>query len=350
MIREEGGKGGREVLSLAQGIVHWKPPPSACEAAMRGIAEEDTHRYGPDGGINGLVDLMRDKIRNENHLVSSSVMITAGSNQAYMNVVLTLLDEGDTSLLLIPYYFNHLMALQMTGARIELAPTTKTLQPDLDWLRQRLGDVDKPKVKELRSLCASSSVWLVCDTGYEYENVPHACVEGENVLNLFSFSKSYGMMGWRVGCVAMPLGVEEEMLKAQDTIPICPPILSQKAAAGAMEAGRKWVKEKVRGLWRTKKRMRGMLVECLGEEAVLGGSGAIYLMVKLPESMEEDEKAVEWLVKKHQVCVIPGSACGFRGHVRVCYSNLSEERCEEAIKRLRSGLEEMKSLEGGKGA
>eukprot|EP00960_Hanusia_phi_P034043 750795-Hanusia_phi.AAC.1 len=48
---------------------------------MRGMMEDDTHRYGPDGGISRLVDLMKEKISKENNLVESAVMITSGSNQ-----------------------------------------------------------------------------------------------------------------------------------------------------------------------------------------------------------------------------------------------------------------------------
>jgi aspartate/methionine/tyrosine aminotransferase len=42
-------------------------------------------------------------------------MVTAGANQAFVNVVLSLVDEHDRVVLFKPYYFNHMMALQMTG-------------------------------------------------------------------------------------------------------------------------------------------------------------------------------------------------------------------------------------------
>ena len=57
--------------------------------------------------------------------------------QAYTNVVLTLTDEKDRCVLFSPYYFNHLMAHQMTGgaARVDFGPChPDTLHPNLDWL------------------------------------------------------------------------------------------------------------------------------------------------------------------------------------------------------------------------
>ena len=76
-------------------------------------------------------------------------------------------------------------------------------------------------------------------------------------------------------------------------------------------------------------------------DAVKGGSGAIYLFVRLPAAAADDVAAVRYLVEEHGVCLIPGSACGLPGHVRVCYANLPLERSREAAKRLRNGLTEL---------
>ena len=45
---------------------------------------------------------------------------------------------------------------------------------------------------------------------------------------------------------------------------------------------------------------------------------------------EDDEAVVEWLVREHGVCVIPGSACGAAGYIRAAYANLQPEACREA--------------------
>jgi len=193
------------VLSLAQGIVHWKPPQSVGEAARKALEEDDTNSYCGDDGLVTLRTALSEKIKNENGLTSSSVMVTSGSNQGYMNVVLSLLSEGDTAVLFRPYYFNHMMALQMVGASVEVADVDEHLLPDLLALRKRLADPSAPPVKlltvsnpgnpsgvmlppetlrELASICAGSGTWLVCDNAYEYFSYeeeghpPHACVEG----------------------------------------------------------------------------------------------------------------------------------------------------------------------------
>ena len=103
-------------LSLAQGIVHWQPPAAALDAARAALDLPQTSAYGPDDGHPDLRAKLVEKLRDENGLTRSEVMVTTGANQAFVNVVLSLLDAGDKAVLFKPYYFNHHMALQMTGA------------------------------------------------------------------------------------------------------------------------------------------------------------------------------------------------------------------------------------------
>ena len=148
-------------------------------------------------------------------------------------------------------------------------------------------------------------------------------------------------------------------------------LLHLKVALGALQPGRAWVDGHVAALAEQK----ALVLEALsplGEGAVRGGSGAIYLFVRLPEGCVDDVAVVRWLTEAHGVCLIPGSGCGMPGHVRgrqprtnpgsvecpsplrrahsrvaahpqvrVCYANLSLERTREAAARLRAGLTEL---------
>ena len=241
--------------------------------------------------------------------------MTAGANQAYTNIVLTLMDAGDPSLLYRPYYFNHLMALQMTGSQDELVlpPNLPDLQPDLGFLKQELerraatpdtkqlkmitlcnpGNptgvmIPKATLEEASELCKRFGVWLIIDNTYEHfayaDCPPHECIEADHIVNVFSFSKAFGMMGWRVGYVAFPPILGPQLFKVQDTIAICPTIASQKLALGALSAGRGWVTERVDALAEQKALVLDALHTHLGAENVKGGSGAIYLFCKLPEA------------------------------------------------------------------
>ena len=76
-------------------------------------------------------------------------MITAGANQAFVNIVVGLLDASDRCVLFKPYYFNHLMALQMTGGAANVVfgdCDRQTWHPDLDWLEGELAGPNPPKM------------------------------------------------------------------------------------------------------------------------------------------------------------------------------------------------------------
>jgi katanin p60 ATPase-containing subunit A1 len=98
----------------------------------------------------GLHDL-REKIKiklNQNGVNTSDmdVMITCGANQAFMNTVLATCDEGDSAVILAPYYFSHKLALQLAGAKISICPFSQTtLKPDISQLR-KLFDQTKPSL------------------------------------------------------------------------------------------------------------------------------------------------------------------------------------------------------------
>jgi aspartate/methionine/tyrosine aminotransferase len=82
-------------------------------------------------------------------------MVTAGANQGFVNVLLTLTDASDPVVLFKPYYFNHLMAIQMTGgARTVLfGPHDAALKPDLDWLEAQLASEKPPKMVTIVNPC-----------------------------------------------------------------------------------------------------------------------------------------------------------------------------------------------------
>lgn len=83
-------------------------------------------------------------------------MVTAGANQAFVNLVLTLTDASDKVVLFKPYYFNHIMALQMSGGaeKVLLGPCdNSTLHPDLGWLQEQLQGPDPPKMVVIVNPC-----------------------------------------------------------------------------------------------------------------------------------------------------------------------------------------------------
>jgi len=359
-------KGG--IFSLAQGVVYWRPPPSASQAIKDALDEDESmlHMYGPDEGLLELREKLSSKIAEENGLTDHHVMVTTGANQAYMNCVLTLLDETDKAVVFAPFYFNHVMAIQMTlpESGLLVGPSSDAGIPDLKWLEEKLRTdesiravtivnpgnptgtlLDREFLQNAADLCSKYDTWLILDCTYEYfvkDSNFDGCLENPNVLHIFSFSKAYALAGYRCGYVVIPKqagDLYDQMMKVQDTIPICPPRISQIAALGSMSAGKDWVREKIDSL----ETGRHAILDALSSlEKVMGGSGAMYVMGKLPEGTDDQEFGRQ-LVRDYGVACIPGSFCGFPGWIRVCYSNLPPEKCKAAAERLKAGLKNLKS-------
>jgi aspartate/methionine/tyrosine aminotransferase len=105
--------------------------------------------------------------------------------------------------------------------------------------------------------------------------------------------------------------------------------------------GPEWVTERVKTLVTN----REIVIEALsplGKGSVKGGEGAIYLWAKLPEGRGFDDfEVVRWLAHRHGVAVIPGSACGSSGNLRISFGGLTESDCKAAAARLKKGLQEL---------
>mmetsp|Transcript_9178 Transcript_9178/g.26465 ORF Transcript_9178/g.26465 Transcript_9178/m.26465 type:complete len:210 (+) Transcript_9178:64-693(+) len=160
------------------------------------------------------------------------------------------------------------------------------------------------------------------------------------------------------------------LFKVQDTLVICPPGLSQRVALGCLEAGSAWVADDTRlgSVRRNRAAVKTALTSLLGESNVKGGDGAIYFFCRLPQHIPasqltdtdgeggeggeggqwaSDECVVRWLVREYGVVVIPGSACGSPGHIRVAFANLGEDKCADAAERLGKGLGKLVELQRG---
>lgn len=387
------------IYSLAQGVVYWRPPETAYQRIQQELSSESNliHMYCEDEGMLELRSALQEKVGRENNLLHHDVMVTAGANQAYVNAVLTLLDakRNDRAVVFCPYYFNHVMALQLAigNDNIVYGQCDDQGIPHLDWLRATLQQQQKESnsagriqmvtlvnpgnptgvtlertvVQELVNICSEFAVWLVLDCTYEHfchdttirkstsppspptvlssSKSSFECFPDEHVLHIFSFSKGHALAGFRCGYVVMSnqtdtsQHVYQQMLKVQDTIPICPSRIAQVAALGALGAGREWVLDKVRSLETGRMAILQAMTPSLVK--IMGGTGAMYVMGKLPPHESDDEDVARRLVEHYGVAVIPGSFCGFPGWIRVCYSNLPPEECQVAAERLRLGLAEI---------
>ena len=356
-------------ISLGQGIVHYAPPAQVTAAVAKAVqGEPRIHRYGMVRGIPELLAPIERKIAAENQIDLAGrqqvVVVTAGSNMGFLNAVLAIGDVDDEVILLSPYYFNHEMAIQLAGCRPVIVPTDHHYQLDVPALEAAItsrtraivtvspsnptGAVYQASALDaVNELCRSRGIYHVSDEAYEYfiygdrrHYSPASRPESaRHTISLFSLSKAYGMAGWRVGYMVVPAELETAIKKIQDTNLVCPPILSQFAAAAALELGAGWCAEKiaefacVRDLVLTELNRLG--TRC----RVPRPDGAFYVLAEL-ETDQTDVALVERLIREFGVAVMPGSTFGAVAPtaLRIAYGALARETVAEGMGRLVNGL------------
>ena len=359
-------------ISLGQGVVSYGPPASALAQIERFLAEPANHKYQAVTGVPALVTRLEEKLAAENGVrvgaaAQNRVMVTAGGNLAFINAVLAIADPGDEFILPTPYYFNHEMAITMANCRPVLVATDASYQLEVDALRAAItprtraivtvspnnptGAVYSPEaLRAINAFCGERGIFHISDEAYEYftyDGAVHFSAAsvagtGAHTISLHSMSKAYGFASWRIGWMVYPQRLEAALRKIQDTLLICPPVISQYVAIGALEAGRAFVREKLRAIAEVREIVRRELAPLVAEGIcdVPQTQGAFYFLLRLRHGDQPALAVAERLIREHGVAVIPGNAFGLdRGcHLRVAYGALQKDTAAEGIARLVKGL------------
>jgi len=370
---------------MAIGSAHWSPPVEALERLAPSMHLRETHRYGNLLGLPALQDALRARLQKHGLETSElELAVTAGANQAFMNLALLLCDQDDECIILAPYYFSHKLALQLAGAKISLcAFDPETLKPNWDELERTMtpssssplsrppkmlvmtspcnpsGVVfDAQDLERIVRLCKATNTWLVVDqTYYEflYEDATHLfpCSTRfgyDRIVHIFSLSKAFGMAGWRVGYTVFPKQLASDFRKIQDTNPTHASMISQRLALeciradddGATSAGEEhvsFVKSRVLEL----SRVREAIWPIVAAMGTVRSSGAFYFLVPLPKEVSEEE-AVDLLAREYGVLLMLGFPFGAPQHLRLSFGGIPPADAMSAVDRLKAGFERIVAL------
>ena len=354
-------------ISLGQGVVSYGPPQEAIDQLARFLADPENHKYKPVQGLPMLLDIWAAKLKSENGLRlgdSTQIVITAGGNMAFMNAMLAITDAGDEIILPTPYYFNHEMAITMANCRPVLVATNENYQLQPAAIRQAITEKTRAVVtvspnnptgavypeaalREVNEICREHGIYHISDEAYEcftYDGARHfspGSIAGSerHTISLFSLSKAYGFASWRIGCMAIPERLFESVKKIQDTILICPPVVSQYAAVGALQAGPGFCRRQVAAISEVRNIFLNELAGIGDLCTVPKADGAFYFLLRMHTDRNPME-LTERLVREHGVAVIPGTAFGIdRGcYLRVAYGAIPKPTAAESIGRLVRGL------------
>ncbi len=360
LIRQHPG-----TISLGQGVVNYPPPQSAIDQITAFLSNPANHKYQAVEGIPALKDAIANKLMIENKidLTDREIVVTAGSNMAFLNVVLAITDPGDEIILQTPFYFNHEMAIEIASCRAVLVPTDENYQLQPDLIRAAITErtraivtispnnptgavYSEAALREVNQMCCDFHCFHITDEAYEYftYGVDHFSAasiadSANHTISIFSLSKAYGFASWRIGYMVIPAFLLESVQKIQDTNVICASVISQFAALGALEAGRSYCEEKLSAIAQVREIVLSEL-ETIGHLCTVPqADGAFYFLLKVHTDLDTME-LVKQLIRDHRVAVLPGFTFGLENgcYLRVGYGALEKETAIEGIQRLVTGL------------
>ncbi|MGA7932661.1 MAG: pyridoxal phosphate-dependent aminotransferase [Kovacikia sp.] len=362
LIRQHPG-----TISLGQGVVSYGPPPQAIDQITQFLKDPENHKYQSVQGIPPLLKQIETKLNGENGIELNArrqIVVTAGSNMGFLNAILAITNPGDEIILQRPYYFNHEMAVAIAGCRPVVVATDDHYQLCPTAIRQAItgrtraivtispnnptGAVyPETALREVSEICRTHRIYHLHDEAYEYftyEGVQHFSPaslpdSSDFTIALYSLSKAYGFASWRIGYMVIPAHLLASVIKIQDTNVICPPVVSQYAALGALQAGVDYCRKRLAAIAEVRQLMLHELSQISHLCTVPPTGGAFYFLLKV-NTDQPSLQLVERLIREHQVAAIPGSTFGIQEgcYLRVAYGSLQKQAAAEGIGRLVDGL------------
>ena len=357
-------RAGVDVINLTAGDPDFPTPQHIKEAANRAIEEDFTH-YTPVTGIPELREVVAAKYRSEYgaSVEADEVLITCGAKQALFSLALSLLDEGDEVILLRPFWPTYLALTNLVGAKARFLTTReaegfRVQAPKVEKLFSSrtkavvlnfpcnptgaLVDLDDLEVIVRKAL--ARNVYVISDESYEkivFDREPISALlfREENVIVVGSFSKNYAMTGWRIGYVIGTKELINDLAVMQSHSITHPCSIAQKAALAALTGGQGGVAHMVREYRRRRDRVVEDLNRIPGVSCHLP-EGGFYAFPNVSAFLEGDSTALVGRLVKAGVAVVPGTAFGCDGFVRISFS-YPMEKVKQGVDRMAQTFAEL---------
>ncbi|WP_426958267.1 aminotransferase [Muricoccus radiodurans] len=338
------------LLNLCQAAPAYPPPPAMLEKLAEAAGSPAAATYGVIAGDEALREAYAAEVSAlyGGPCAAGQVAITAGCNMAFFVAAMAIAGRGDAVIVPTPWYFNHGMTLGMLGIEARALPcgAERGFIPEIGTAEALLdervraillvtpnnptGAIYPPElIAEFQALCRRRGIWLILDETYRdflpaERARPHGLVEGgwpDNLVQLYSFSKSFAIPGHRLGAIAGPPAIMPAVTQVLDNVQICPARAGQMAVAWGLGALGDWRAEKRA---RTNERVEAVRA-AFGRLPAwrLDALGTYFAYVRHPFGAEAAWSVAERLALEHGMMVLPGPAfAGADTHLRIAFANL----------------------------
>ncbi|HIG79990.1 MAG TPA: pyridoxal phosphate-dependent aminotransferase [Cycloclasticus sp.] len=350
---------GQDIIGLGAGEPDFDTPEHIKQAARDAINSGKTKYTAVDGTVE-LKNAIISKLKRDNGLEyqADQVLVSCGGKQSFFNLAQALLDDGDEVIIPAPYWVSYPdmsllaggvpvivqagqeQAFKITPEQLEAAITQKTKLVVINspsnpsgkaYTNDELAALGEVLLKHPNILVATDDMYehiLWCDE--PFSNIVMACPAlYDQAIVLNGVSKAYSMTGWRIGYAAGPVDLMKAMKKIQSQSTSNPTSISQYAAQAALEGDQSCISEMLVAF----KERHDYVVEKLNKiEGVscITSDGTFYCFpdfnpaLNRMSDIDNDVDLAEYILEKSGVALVPGSAFGLDGHMRISIATSME--------------------------
>jgi len=358
---------GENVISLSAGEPDFDTPDDIRRAGFDAISTGKT-RYTAVDGTPDLKEAICEKFRRDNnlHYTPDNISVAPGGKAIIFNAMAATLDPGDEVIIPAPYWVSYPDIVRLFGGTPVIVPTrTETgfrlnakdlaaaITTRTKWLILNSPNNPTGSVLSTDDLVAIGKVvgehpstMVLSDEIYEYilyndqQFVSFAEANPElfsRTLTMNGVSKGFAMTGWRIGFAAGPVDLIKAMAKVMSQSTSNPCSISQWAATAALSSDRAFLED-----WRRAfHERRGLIIDALNRATGLSASppdGAFYVFADCTallgrtspggRRLKTDIGVAETLLEEERVALVPGTAFGAEGYLRISFATSADQLTE----------------------
>ena len=359
---------GRDVIGLGAGEPDFDTPQHIKDAAIEAINTGQT-KYTAVDGIAELKNAIVGKFKNDNNIEfsASQILVSCGGKQSFYNLAQAILDEGDEVVIPAPFWVSYPDIVLLAGGTPVFVATTqeqsfKMTAEQLDAVlteKTRLVVLNSPsnpsgKLYSKEEMQALGEVLnnypdaiIATDDMYEhivwadegFSNILNACPDlTDRTVVMNGVSKAYAMTGWRIGYAGGPEPIINAMKKIQSQSTSNPTSVSQWASVAALTGGNDCItpmlaafKERHDFVVQSLNAMKG--VSCIQSDGTFYSFPNVQAAIDANAEVSNDVEFSSWVLDQAGVAIVPGSAFGTEGHVRLSFAT-SMENLEKSMQRM----------------
>lgn len=359
---------GKNIISLSAGEPDFSPPDEVKLAAITAI-KNNKNKYTAVDGIVELKEEIKKVTKNDLNLNYdlNEIIVSTGAKQSIYNAIHALINEGDEVIIPSPYWVSYPDMVLLAGGKPVIMPTT--INDSFLFSVEKLEELITPNTKLLilnspsnpsgqklsKSFLQSVAALLkkhphvniITDDIYQYiswNDELYNIVSLNNELKdrtiiINGVSKSYAMTGWRIGYALGPKNIIAAMKKIQSQCTSSPNTIAQYAAIAALCTPYEEIKS-IAKTFELRHEICFSKLDSIPNIQVIPSSGTFYIFPNITNildnmNLKSDVEFCSNFLDEQGVSLVPGTAFGNPGYVRVSFAN-SETKIQEALSKMLS--------------